>query len=83
MAARVPKRVPGQVFWCFLLPKIFLALQFIKVKIEGVSKCLMIFLFTFVTVNQQTADYSIEWPANPDKHIDGHYISVSSMGTQL
>ena len=55
MAARGPKRVAGQVFWYFLLPKIFLPLQFIKVKIEGVSKCLMIFLFTFVTVNQQTA----------------------------
>ena len=42
----------------------------------------MIFLFTFVTFNQQTAglekkDYSLEQPANQDKRLDGQYISVS------
>ena len=34
-----------------------------------VRKCLMIFLLT--------------WPANHNKRLDGHYISVSSTGTKL
>ena len=43
-------------FLKFSITKIFFSsLQFIKVKIEGVWKCLMIFLFTFLTFNQQTA----------------------------
>ena len=47
----------------------FSSLQFIKVKIEGVWKCLMIFLFTFVTFSKQIAGlekkfYSMEWLAN-------------------
>ena len=41
------------------------------------------FLFTFVTINQQTADlekydYRMEWPANQDKCLDVLNISVSS-----
>ena len=48
----------------------------------------MIFLFTFVTLNQQTADlgkksYSLEWPAYQDKRVDGPNISVSWIGTKL
>ena len=39
----------------------------------------MIFLFTFVTFNQQTADlekksYSLEWPAYQDKRVEGPNI---------
>ena len=42
----------------------------------------MIFLFTFVTFNQQTADlekkdYSLERPACQDERVDGPNISVS------
>ena len=56
-------------------------------KIEGVWKCLMIFFFTFATINQQTADlenndYGMEWLANQDKHLDWPNISVSSTGTK-
>ena len=48
----------------------------------------MIFLFTFVTFNQQTAglekkDYSLEWPAYQDERVDGPNISVSWTGTKL
>ena len=40
------------------------------------------FLFTFLTISQQTAglekkDYSLEQLANQDKRLDGHYICVS------
>ena len=28
-------------------------------------------------------DYSLEWPANLDKHLDRHYISVSWMSMKL
>ena len=83
------KMAVGQVFCCFLLQKkIFSSPQFIKVKIEGVWKCLMIFLFTFVTFNQQTAGLekksdSLEWPAHQDKRVDGPNISVSWTGTKL
>ena len=88
MASRDPKRVTSQVFWSFLLPKIvFSSLQFIKVKIEGVWNCLMIF-FTFVTINQQTAGleknyYSLEWPPYQDKRVDRPNISVSWTGMKL
>ena len=76
-------------FLKFPITKIFFSfLQFIKVKIEGVWKCLMIFLFTFVTFNQQTAGLekksdSLEWPARKDKRVEGPNISVSWTGTQL
>ena len=89
MAARGPERVTSQVFWSFLLPKKFSAPpQFLIVKIEGVSKCLMIFLFTFVTFSKQIADlekksYSLEWPAYQDKRVEGPNISVSWRATQL
>ena len=48
----------------------------------------MIFLFTFVTFNQQTAglekkDYSLEWPAYQDERVEGPNISVSWTATQL
>ena len=48
----------------------------------------MIFLFTFVTFNQQTAGLekksdSLEWPAHQDKRVDGPNISVSWTGTKL
>ena len=66
----------------------FSSLQFIKVKIEGVWKCLMIFLFTFVTFSKQTAGlekkfYSMEWPANKDERVDRPNITVSWTGTKL
>ena len=88
MAARGLKRITGQVIWSFLLPNFFSSLQFIKVKIEGVWKCLMIFLFTFVTFNQQTAGLekksdSLEWPARKDERVEGPNISVSWTGTKL
>ena len=75
-------------FLMFPITKIFFSsLQFKKVKIEGVSKCLW-FFFTFVTINQQTAglekkDYSLEQPAYQDKRVDGPNISVSWTGTKL
>ena len=89
MAARGPERVTSQVFWSFLLAKKFSAPpQFIIVKIEGVWKCLMIFLFTFVTFSKQTAglekkSYSLEWPANQDERVDRPNITVSWTGTKL
>ena len=43
----------------------------------------MISLFTFVTKNQQTAGFEKKRPANQDKPLDGHYISVSWTGTKL
>ena len=48
----------------------------------------MIFLFTFVTFNQQIAglekkDYSLEWPAYQDERVEGPNISVSWTGTKL
>ena len=48
----------------------------------------MIFLFTFVTFNQQTAglekkDYNLEWPAYQDKRVEGPNISASWTATQL
>ena len=47
----------------------------------------MICLFTFVTINQQTAGLekktSLAWPANHDERLDGHYISVSWTGAKL
>ena len=48
----------------------------------------MIFLFTFVTFNQQTAglekkDYSLEWPAYQDERVEGPNISASWTATQL
>ena len=57
MAARGPKRVPGQVFLMFPITEIFFSsLQFIKVKIEGVWKCLMIFLLhLWLLINKQLA----------------------------
>ena len=87
MAARGPERVTSQVFWSILLPKKFSAPpRFLIVKIEEVWKCLMIFLFTFVTLSQQTAglekkSYSLEWPAYKDKRVEGPNISVSWTGT--
>ena len=89
MAARGPERVTSQVFWSFLLPKkISAPPRFLIVKIEGVWKCLMIFLFTFVTFSKQTAGlekkfYSMEWPANKDKRVEGSNITVSWTGTKL
>ena len=46
------------------------------------------FLFTFVTINQQTAglekkDYSLEWSAYQDECVDGPNISVSWTGMKL
>ena len=48
----------------------------------------MIFLFTFVTFNQQTADlekkdYSLEWPAYKDERVEGPNISESRTGMKL
>ena len=48
----------------------------------------MIFLFTFVTFNQQTAGLekksdSLEWPAWKDERVEGPNISVSWTGTKL
>ena len=68
--------------------KIFSPPQFLIVKIEGVWKCIMIFLFTFVTFSKQIAGlekkfYSMEWPANKDKHVDRPNITVSWTGTKL
>ena len=76
-------------FLKFPITKIFFSfLQFIKVKIEGVSKCLMIFLFTFVTFSKQIAglekkSYSLEWPANQDKRVDRPNITVFWTGMKL
>ena len=66
----------------------FSSLQFIKLKIEGLWKCLMIFLFTFVTFSKQIAGlekkfYSMEWPANKDERVDRPNITVSWTGTKL
>ena len=73
MTARGPKRFTGEVFCCtyykgsyLLHPQFFISLQFIKVKIEGVSKCLMIFLFTFVTFFQDLAIHSRGIPRDTD-----------------
>ena len=64
--------------------KVFLVLKFIKVKIEMP----MIFLVTFVTINQQTAGlgkkyYSLEWLPYQDKCVDGPNIYESLTGTNL
>ena len=47
----------------------------------------MVFLFTFVTIDQQTADLgkndcSVELLAHLDKRLDGPNISVSAMVTK-
>ena len=53
MVARGQKRVIGEVFLLFPIRKS--CFELLKVhKIED-RKCLMIFLFTFTTINQQTA----------------------------
>ena len=88
MAARGPERVTSQVFWSFLLPKNFQPPRFLIVKIGGVWKCLMIFLFTFVTFSKQIAglekkSYSLEWPANQDERVETPNITVSWTGTKL
>ena len=65
-------------FLKFPITKIFFSsLQFVKVKIEGVSKRLMIFLFTFVTINQQTAGLEKKTVVWNDKCADRLNISVS------
>ena len=69
MANRGLKRITGQVFWSFLLPNFFSSLQFIKLKKE--INALRFFLFTFVTINQQTAG------------LDRPNISVSWTGMKL
>ena len=68
MAARGRKRVASQVFWSFLNQIFFSTLQFIKVKIEGVWNCPMIFVFTFVTTYKSTNSWlrkkTIVWHQN-------------------
>ena len=52
MAARHPKRVTSQVFRSFLLGKVFISC---KREDRGGIKMPYDFLFTFVTISQQTA----------------------------
>ena len=65
----------------------FNSLQFIKVKIEGLWNCLDFFVYICDYKSSKQLAWkkktSLEWQANQDKHLDGHYISVSWTGTKL
>ena len=59
----------------------FSSLPFIKVKIDGAWKCLMIFLFTyaFLALNQQTADLGIVKIFSPWKFIYTFFVCLALM----